>query len=53
MCRALCTREGHCPGGYSGRGISGASTANRAGFQQLMRDARSKKFDVVGPHATN
>ena len=32
---------------YEDRAISGASTANRLGWQRLMRDARAGRFDVV------
>ncbi|WP_370989612.1 recombinase family protein [Bradyrhizobium sp. DN5] len=32
---------------YSDHGISGPSTINRMGFQRLMPNARSRKFDVI------
>jgi DNA invertase Pin-like site-specific DNA recombinase len=48
LCRAICGREGITIAGiYEDRAISGASTLNRIGWQRLMRDARSGKFDVV------
>jgi site-specific DNA recombinase len=48
ICRAMCEREGLTVAAvYEDRAVSGASTANRMGWQRLMRDARAGKFDVV------
>lgn len=56
LCRAFCKREGHIVVEvYSDHGISGPSTVNRTGFQRLMPNARSRKFDVIEvsrPHLT-
>ena len=48
LCRTYCERnELTVVGVYDDRAISGASTVNRLGWERLMRDARSGKFDVV------
>jgi site-specific DNA recombinase len=48
LCRDFCQRDGlSIVGVYEDRAISGASTANRLGWQRLMRDARAGRFDVV------
>ena len=48
LCRDFCQRDGlSVVEVYEDRAISGASTANRLGWQRLMRDARAGRFDVV------
>ena len=48
LCRDFCQRDGlSLVEVYEDRAISGASTANRLGWQRLMRDARAGRFDVV------
>ena len=48
LCRQFCERDGlSVVGVYEDRAISGASTANRLGWQRLMKDARAARFDVV------
>ena len=48
LCRNFCERDGlSIVGVYQDRAISGASTANRLGWQRLMKDARAARFDVV------
>jgi site-specific DNA recombinase len=48
LCRHFCERDNFSVVGvYEDRAISGASVANRLGWQGLMRDARAAKFDVV------
>ncbi len=48
LCRAFCERDGlNVVAVYDDRATSGASTANRFGWLQLMRDARAGRFDVV------
>jgi site-specific DNA recombinase len=48
LCRGFCERDGlSVVGVYEDRAISGASMANRLGWQRVMRDARAAKFDVV------
>ncbi|HTO68145.1 MAG TPA: recombinase family protein [Bradyrhizobium sp.] len=47
-CRELCTREGFAVVlTFCDREISGASIANRPGFQDLMRAAETRRFDVI------
>ena len=47
-CRELCAREGFTVVlTYRDREISGASTVNRPGFQDLMRAAEALRFDVI------
>src|SRR5215472_2293761 len=47
VCRRRIDAEGWTPGRvYSDHGASGASHL-RAGYQALLQDARSQKFDVV------
>jgi len=48
LCRAFGKREGHIViEVYSDHGISVPSTINHMGFQRLMPNARSRKFDVI------
>jgi len=48
LCRRVAERAGYVVVSvYEDRGISGASTVNRRGFQALMRDAPRGLFDVV------
>jgi site-specific DNA recombinase len=48
LCRELCQREGFCAvATFSDRAISGASVINRPGYQNLMRAAEAKSFDVL------
>jgi site-specific DNA recombinase len=47
-CRELCAREGFTVVlTFCDREISGASTVNRPGFQDLMRAAEALRFDVI------
>lgn len=47
-CRELCAREGFAVVlTFCDREISGASTVNRPGFQDLMRAAEALRFDVI------
>lgn len=47
-CRELCAREGFSVVlTFCDREISGASTVNRPGFQDLMRAAEALRFDVI------
>ena len=48
LCRELCKREGlKVVAVFDDRAISGASVANRPGFQKMMRAAEAKSFDVL------
>jgi len=47
-CRELCAREGFAVVlTFCDREISGASIVNRPGFQDLMRAAEARRFDVI------
>lgn len=47
-CRELCAREGFgVVLTFCDREVSGASTVNRPGFQDLMRAAEALRFDVI------
>lgn len=48
LCREVCQREGFkVVATFSDRAISGASVINRPGYQNLMRAAEAKSFDVL------
>lgn len=48
LCRDVCAREGMAVVlTFEDRAISGTATANRPGFQSLMRAAEAKLFDVL------
>jgi site-specific DNA recombinase len=48
LCRELCQREGFkVVAVFHDRAISGASVINRPGYQNLMRAAEAKSFDVL------
>ena len=44
-------RPAHHVKSYQDAAISGASAVNRPGFQQLLRDAKARKFQIVIVHA--
>lgn len=48
LCRDLCTREGMAVvSTFEDRAISGAGAINRPGFQELMRAAEARLFDII------
>jgi site-specific DNA recombinase len=48
LCRGICAQQGFAIAyTYSDRAVSGTGTINRFGWQQLMRDAKAGRFDVV------
>lgn len=48
LCREACERGGLAVvATFTDRGISGASTKNRPGFQSMMRSAEERAFDVL------